>query len=121
MAEENEEEAPVAEEPPRPTWDDLVNGLALAPHELAHQLHSEVGTPDLTVRPSVFEALVSPSTNNSANALLLRQSSSEERTYTLVALRDRVAVLYDLKEMFELDAQGGRYAALAGDVRWQGS
>ena len=113
--------APPAEAPaavPAPmSWDVLVQGLSIAPHELAHRLLQKHGALDVTVRPSTFASLVTPSNNNSANALLLRQSSSEELTYTLVVLADRVAVLYDFKEMFELDAQGGRYAALAGEAR----
>ena len=102
---------------PSPTWDTLVAGLNLAPHELAHQLQSQYGTPDFAHHPSEFVSLTTPATNGSATALLLRQSSAEERTYTLVALQDCVAVLYDLKEMFELNAQGGRYGALVGETR----
>ena len=117
MVNENNDAAPAADDPPNPTWDDLVDSLSLAPHEVGYQLRSEHGVPNLSAGPSVFEALTAPSTNNSANALLLRQSSAEGRTFTLVALQDRVAVLYDLKKMFELDPQGGRYAALGGDTR----
>ena len=45
-----EEEAPEApqappapEQAPGPTWDDLVGGLALAPHELAYKLLRDHG------------------------------------------------------------------------------
>ena len=107
-----EEEAPEApqappapEQAPGPTWDDLVGGLALAPHELAYKLLRDHGAPSLTTRPVVFSGLVSPSTNASAQALLLRQTSAIDPTYTLVVLQDRVAVLHDFKEMFELDPQ----------------
>jgi hypothetical protein len=91
--------------------------LALQPHELAYRLIRDHGTPDFAAQPATFAGLVSPSNNQSSQALLMRQSSSEDRTYTLVVTQDRATVLYDLKEMFELNPQGGKYAALAGDVR----
>ena len=95
------------------------NGAAcrLEPHEIAFKLLQDHGAPSLTARPATFADLVTPSTNQSAQALLLRQSSSSEATFTLVALQNRVAVLHELKELPELNPQGGKYAALLGDIR----
>jgi hypothetical protein len=92
----------------------LVVELGLEPHELAHQFLQEHGAPDLMSRPALFTALTSPSTDRSAKMLLLRQSVSGDPTCTLVALPDRATELHDLREMFEIDPQGGRCAALGG-------
>ena len=118
MAAENPEAQPQVENPPPARgWDDLIGELNLSPYELAYQLHREHGALDLTSQPSAFTNLITPSNTNSAQALLLLQSSSETRAFTLIALQDRVAVLYDLKELIELNPQGGRYAGLVGDLR----
>ena len=110
-------EVPEVVDPPSPTWDDLIGSLGLEPHEIAFKLLQDHGAPSLTARPATFADLVTPSTNQSAQALLLRQSSSSEATFTLVALQNRVAVLHELKELPELNPQGGKYAALRGDIR----
>jgi hypothetical protein len=113
----------VPADPPGPAWDDLVAELGLEHHELAHQLLQDFGAPDPTSRPALFSALTSPSTDRSSATLLLWQPISGDPTCTLVALPDRAIALHGLREMFEIDPQGGHCAALGGgaSARWPDS
>jgi hypothetical protein len=47
-------------DPPGPTWEDLIEELALEPHELAYQLLQKHSAPSLSTRPTTFTGLVSP-------------------------------------------------------------
>jgi len=60
---------------------------------------------------------VTPSTNTSAKALLLRTTLVEEKTYCLMVIGDNVTVLHAIMEPFELQALGGKFVAFAGDIR----
>ena len=99
------------------TWEDLVVGLGLGNHELAHRILVGKPAPNWSEQPTEFGALVTPSTNPSAKAMLLRSALSAEENYSLTVADGRVAVLHEMTEPFELRAHGGRFVAFAGDFR----
>ena len=99
-----------------PTWEDLIAGLA-GPNTLARHLLSGKPAPEWNRPVPEFTSLVEPSTANSSKALLLRQTLAEEKTYSLTVIAGKVTVLHAMAEPPELSAQGGRFVALAGDVR----
>ena len=99
------------------TWEDLLNGLGIGEHTVAHHLVEGQPVPDWDVQPEEFGALVTPSSNASAKALLLRTTLAEEKTYNLTVIDGKVTVLHAMTEPFELQAQGGKFVAFAGDFR----
>jgi hypothetical protein len=101
--------------PPNPAWDQLIWELGLEPFQLTCQLLHNHGAPSLMTRPVTFTDLVSPSATNSAKTLLLRQSSSGDPTCTLVIVQSQVAMLCDLREMFEMNPQCRHCATQGGD------
>jgi hypothetical protein len=102
---------------PGTTWDGLIGKLVLELHELACWLLQVRSAPSLSTRPTTFTVLIFPSTNNSAKSLLLHQSSSGDPACTLAVAQDQVATLRDLREVLELNPQGGHCAALAENLR----
>lgn len=98
-------------------WKDLVDGLGIGRHQLAHHLLDGISAPDWETQPVEFSTLVTPSTNASAKALLLRTTLAEERTYCLTVIGDKVTVLHGMTEPYELQALGGKFVAFAGDIR----
>ena len=99
------------------TWEDFIGGLNLGSSTVARHLLSEVAAPDWGRAPPEFDALVSPSTVNSSKAMLLRLTLAEEKTYSMTVIGGKVTVLHVMVEPPELSAQGGRFVALAGDIR----
>ena len=96
------------------TYDALVGSLELESKSLARYWLRDM--PDTSWdEPSEFGLLVTPSTQNSAAALLLRQALADVPAYNLTVMNGEVLVLYKLAETFKLNAQGGRYLAFAGD------
>ena len=96
------------------TYDALVGSLELESKSLARYWLRDMPDPSWD-EPSEFGQLVTPSTQNSAAALLLRQALADVPAYNLTVMNGEVLVLYKLAETFELNAQGGRYLAFAGD------
>jgi len=96
---------------------DLVDGLGLGQHQLAHHLLDGISTLDWEEQPVEFSTLVTPSTNASAKVLLLRMTLTEERTYCLMVIGDNVTVLHAMTEPFELQALGGKFVTFVGDIR----
>ena len=96
------------------TYDALVGSLALGSKSLARYWLRDMPDPSWD-EPSEFGLLVTPSTQNSAAALLLRQALADTPAYNLTVMNGEVLVLYELAETSELSAQGGRYLAFAGD------
>ncbi len=99
------------------TWESLIGGLGLSPPLLAYRLLHGKPAPDWSRCPEEFSALQAPSNSNSASALLMRLSSSEDRAYFLTVVDEKVMVMHGLRELPELNAQGGCFAALGGDFR----
>ena len=96
------------------TYDALVGSLELGSKSLARYWLRDMPDPSWD-EPSEFGQLVTPSTQNSAAALLLRQALADVPAYNLTVMNGEVLVLYKLAETFELSALGGRYLAFAGD------
>jgi len=63
--------------------------------------------PDWGEQPAEFSALVTPSSNASAKALLLRMTLTEEKTYCLTVIDRNVTVLHAMTELFKLQALSG--------------
>ena len=99
---------------PDHTYDALVGSLELEARSLARYWLRDMPDPTWE-RPAEFDQLVAPSTQQSAAALLLRQALADVPAYNLTVIEGEVKVLYKLAETFELNAQGGRYVAFAGD------
>jgi len=59
---------------------------------------------------------VTPSSNTSAKAKLLRMTLAEEKTYSLMMINGKVTVLHAMMEPFKLQAQNGQFVAFVGDI-----
>jgi len=104
------------------TWEDLVGGLELGLgwHQLAHHLLDGAPAPDWGEQPEESSALVTPSTNALAKALLLRMTFAGEKMYCLMVIGNNMMVLHALAEPFELQALGGKFSLplRATSARW---
>ena len=84
---------------------------------MAHGILHGKSAPDWSKRPSEFEQLVAPSTAASSQALMLRMTSAEDRTYGLAVVNGKVTTLHTLTEPPEIRPEGGKFVWLSGDVR----
>ena len=100
-----------------PTWETFTESLNLPAYGLAARAVSDHGPVDWDVLSAPLRNLTMPSTGAARSALLMELTSVEEFTPFLMVVGGQVKVAHDVKELKELQAAGGQWGVLAGDLR----
>ena len=100
------------------SWEELVSAIDPPRGSLASLALAKA--PDWSVPIPEFARLVTPATNPSRTTIALGLTLSEPG-YFLGVWEGKVVVFHHMRETLELNAGGGHYSALVGDVRLLGS
>ena len=100
------------------SWEELVSAIDPPRGSLANLALAKA--PDWGLRVPEFARLATPATNPSRTTTALGVTLSEPG-YFLGVWEGKVVVFHHMRETLELNAGGGHYSALVGDVRLLGS
>ena len=98
-------------------WTALVSRLSLPQRSLGKDILDPAVVPDWSTIESYGNKWEIPSSNTTAGRQAIVMSTSEDRAYFIGVTQDRVVTLWGLRELPELNEDGGQYAAFLGDFR----